>query len=101
MPTANKSNLFERQYNRDEWLQSLNDKLSIRIFTQPRQITQKDVEEFYHLGSVTLTDDKELGIYEIKTKPQTQLHHNRVQMRQLVANQCQSNTEDGATCRLS
>ena len=96
MPTANKSNLFERQYNRDEWLQFLNDRLSIRIFTHPRQITQEDVEEFYHLGSVTLTDDKELGIYEIKTKPQTQLHHNRVQMRQLVAKQCQSNTEDGA-----
>ncbi|MGQ4808478.1 hypothetical protein NKDENANG_01861 [Candidatus Entotheonellaceae bacterium PAL068K] len=90
------NNLFRQKYNRDEWLQTLRLLLSARIFSQPLPIADRAASEFYRLGSVTLADQKQLGIYEVKTKPQTYLHRNRVQMRQLAARQCYQNSEDGA-----
>ena len=87
--------LFEQTYQRDEWLKILGEKLSIDRFVQPIAI-EGDTEAFYQLGKVTLADNNELGIYEIKTHSWTQLHRNRVQMRQLVAKHCRQRTLDGA-----
>ena len=65
-------------------------------FTIPLSCENEDVTEFKHLGIISLADGKELGVYEIKTQPETQLQRNRVQMRQLVAKECRSHTYDGA-----
>ena len=87
--------LFNQPYNRDAWLGMLVERLQIDQFSQPIAIPG-DAQAFYQLGKTVLADDKELGIYEIKTNPETQLHRNRVQMRQLVAKQCQQSALDGA-----
>ena len=87
--------LFEQTYQRDEWLKILGEKLSIDRFVQPIVI-EGDTEAFCQLGKCTLADNNELGIYEIKTHSRTQLHRNRVQMRQLVAKHCRQRTLDGA-----
>ena len=87
--------LFNQPYKRDAWLGILDEQLPLDRFSQPIAI-QEEVQTFYQLGKTILADGKELGVYEIKTNPQTQLHRNRVQMRQLVAKQCQQSTLDGA-----
>ena len=87
--------LFDRPYQRDAWLGILGEQLPFDRFSQPSAI-QGDVQTFYQLGKTVLADGKELGVYEIKTNPQTQLHRNRVQMRQLAATQCRQNALDGA-----
>ena len=84
--------LFEQEYQRDEWLNLLERKLPIVRFSQPILI-EGDAKSFCQLGKATLADNKELGIYEIETKPRTQLHRNRVQMRQLVVGHC--NKQEG------
>lgn len=91
----NLKHLFNQPYQRDAWLGMLGEQLPIELFSQPIAI-QGDVQAFYQLGKTVLADKKELGIYEIRTNPETQLHRNRVQMRQLVAKQCQQSALDGA-----
>ena len=88
---------FERAYQRNEWLNLLERYLSIGQFTRPIPIEgniEGSVESFCQLGKKTLADNKELGIYEIKTNSQVQLHRNRVQMRQLVAGHCNKHEGD-------
>ena len=87
--------LFNQPYKRDAWLGILDEQLPLDRFSQPIAI-QGEVQTFYQLGKTILADGEELGVYEIKTNPQTQLHRNRVQMRQLVAKQCQESALDGA-----
>ena len=87
--------LFNQPYQRDAWIGMLAERLQIDQFSQPIAIPG-DARAFYQLGKTVLADDKELGIYEIKTNPETQLHCNRVQLRQLVAKQCQQSALDGA-----
>ena len=87
--------LFKQSYQRDTWLRILGEQLPLDRFSQPIAI-QGDARAFYQLGKAALADNNELGIYEIKTNPETQLHRNRVQMRQLVAKQCQQSALDGA-----
>ena len=73
----------------------LGEHLSINEFSRPISI-KGSAKAFYQLGNVSLADAKTLGIYEITTNPETRLHRNRVQMRQLVATQCQHSALDGA-----
>ena len=70
--------------------------LPTKQFATPFFRENSTVAHFYQLGSIDLADGKELGVYEIKTQPETQLQRNRVQMRQLVANECRDNGLDGA-----
>ncbi len=87
--------LFGRAYDRRQWLRMLGEHLSINQFSRPISI-KGSAKAFYQLGNVSLADAKTLGIYEITTNPETRLHRNRVQMRQLVATQCQHSALDGA-----
>ncbi len=87
--------LFKQPYQRDDWLRMLGEQLPINQFSCPISI-KGDAKAFFQLGKVSLADNKELGIYEIQTTPETRLHRNRVEMRQLVAKQCQQSTLDGA-----
>ena len=87
--------LFDRPYQRDAWLGILGEQLPFDRFSQPIAI-HGEAQTFYQLGKTVLADKKELGIYEIRTNPETQLHRNRVQMRQLVTKQCRQSTLDGA-----
>ena len=87
--------LFKQPYQRDNWLRMLGERLLINQFSCPISI-KGDAKAFFQLGKVSLADNKELGIYEIQTTPETRLHRNRVEMRQLVAKQCQQSTLDGA-----
>ena len=87
--------LFNQPYRRDAWLRLLGEQLPIDLFLQPTALPG-DAEKFYQLGKAILVDHTKLGIYEIKTTPETQLHRNRVKMRQLVATQCRQNALDGA-----
>ena len=90
--------LFGRDYDRRQWLRMLGEHLSIDQFSRPISINtvKGGAKAFYRLGSVSLADARTLGIYEITTNPETRLHRNRVQMRQLVATQCQQSALDGA-----
>ena len=91
--------LFERAYDRHQWLRMLGEHLPIDQFSRPLSLNvsrKGGAKAFYQLGSVSLADAKTLGIYEITTNPETRLHRNRVQMRQLVAAQCQHGALDGA-----
>ena len=65
-------------------------------FATPLFLDNSTVSHFCQLGRIKLADGKELGVYEIKTQPETQLQRNRVQMRQLVAKECRNSDYDGA-----
>ena len=90
------SRLFGQAYDRGRWLGLLNEKLPIEVLSQPRSIEEDKVESFIQLGAVSLDDGKTLGIYELHTKPETQIYRNRVQMREMVARQCRQAATDGA-----
>ena len=87
--------VFGRAYDRRNWIGILNEQLSIEVFSQPRSIEEDKVESFTQLGTVILADGKTLGIYELQTKPETKIHRNRVQMREIVVRQCRQATTDG------
>lgn len=88
--------VFGQAYDRNNWLEILNESLPIKFFSQPLSIEEDGVESFIQLGTVTLVDGKTLGIYELQTKPGTKIHRNRVQMREIVAQQCRQSARDGA-----
>lgn len=84
---------LEKAYNRRDYLDFLRDKFKFSELIQAVSINNNDVTSFEKLGLITATD-KELPIFEIHIKPNTKLERNRVQLRNLVAKQIQ--TEDGA-----
>ncbi len=86
--------LLKQTYNRDNYLDFLADKFKFSKNLAPISIENNDVKFFQRLGTITTHDDKELPVFEIYIKPNTQLSRNRVQLRNLVAKQIQ--TEDGA-----
>ena len=88
--------MFGQEYDRDSWIGILHEQLPIEVFSQPLSIEEDRVESFIQLGTVTLVDGKTLGIYELQTKPETRIHRNRVQMREIVARQCRQSARDGA-----
>ena len=88
--------MFGQAYNRGRWLGILNEQLPMEVLSQPRLIEEDKVESFIQLGAVSLDDGKALGIYELQTKPETKIHRNRVQMREIVARQCRQAATDGA-----
>ena len=88
--------LFSHPYQRNAWLEMLETLLPTNRFATPFFRENSTVSHFCQLGRIKLADDKELGVYEIKTQPETQLQRNRVQMRQLVAKECRSRIYDGA-----
>ncbi len=93
-------NLLQQPYNRNHWIDMLQQLFTPppQIFLSPSVIENYAVKEFHQLGTITLADEKKkkLGIYEIKTKPNTHISRNRVQMRQIVTKECSKNSEDGA-----
>lgn len=94
--TARLHNLFSAPYQRKAWLEMLATLLPTNRFATPLFLENSTVVHFYQLGRIDLADGKELGVYEIKTQPRTQLQRNRVQMRQLVAKACRNEAYDGA-----
>ena len=94
--TTTLQTLFGSPYQRSAWLEMLETLLPTKQFATPFFRENSTVAHFYQLGSIDLADGKELGVYEIKTQPETQLQRNRVQMRQLVAKECSSRIYDGA-----
>ena len=88
--------VFGQAYDRDKWLGILNEQLSLEVYSQPLSIEEVKVESLIQLGTVTLDDGMTLGIYEVHTKPETKIHRNRVQMREIVARRCRQATTDGA-----
>ena len=88
--------LFSAPYQRKAWLEMLETLLPTNRFTTELPTNNDAVAHFYQWGRIILSDEKKLGVYEIKTKPRTQLQRNRVQMRQLVAKECRDSDYDGA-----
>ena len=89
--------LFQRPYERVLWLEKLYDYFpNAQQFSQPQAINSKEVDHFFYLGKVTTSDGKSLGLYEIEVRENTQLARNRVQLRQMVAKQCEIGLLDGA-----
>ncbi len=86
--------LFVEAYNRENYLNFLNGRFNFSRSLAPVTIDNNEVESFDQLGFVTTSDDKQLPVFEIHIKPNTRLSRNRVQLRNLVAKQIQ--TEDGA-----
>ncbi len=86
--------LFSAPYQRNAWLKMLETLLPTNRFTTPLDSDDDAVMHFYQLGRIILADEKKLGVYEIKNRPETQLQRNRVQMRQLVAKACRNEAYD-------
>ena len=86
--------LFQQAYNREDYLDFLNDRFNFSRSLRPVTIDNNEVERFEQLGKITTGDEKELPVFEIHIKPNTRLSRNRVQLRNLVAKEIQ--TEDGA-----
>ncbi len=86
--------LLEQAYNQDNYLAFLASKFNFRKLLQAPTIDNEDVQSFQQLGFITTADNKQLPVFEIYIKPNTQLARNRVQLRNLVAKQVQ--TQDGA-----
>ena len=85
---------FKQAYNQNTYLGFLADKFTFSKSLSPIGIDNAEVKNFERLGTITTKDDKVLPVFEIYVKPNTQLQRNRVQLRNLVAKQIQ--TEDGA-----
>ena len=89
--------LFHQPYERALWLKTLHDCFpDTRPFSQPQAIKTGETDHFFYLGKITTRDEKSLGLYEIETRESTQLARNRVQLRQMIAKQCEIGTFDGA-----
>ncbi len=85
---------FKQAYNQNTYLDFLADKFTFSKSLLPIDIDNAEVKSFERLGTITTKDHKVLPVFEIYVKPNTQLQRNRVQLRNLVAKQIQ--TEDGA-----
>ncbi len=85
---------FECAYDQDTYLGFLADKFTFSKILSPIDIDNNEVNSFKRLGAVTTKDDKVLPVFDIHITPNTKLQKNRVQLRNLVAKQIQ--TEDGA-----
>ena len=89
--------LFQVRYDQDSWLIELRRLFpGIELFSRSQVIDNKETEEFLYLGNVTTEDGNRLGIYEIKVNANTQLARNRVQLRQMVAQEISANALGGA-----
>ncbi len=94
--------VLKQAYNRKNYLHFLTDKFNFSKFIKPVTIDnsniekniEKNIESFEQLGFITTADDNKLPVFEIHIKPNTNLARNRVQLRNLVAKQIQ--TQDGA-----
>ena len=94
--------IFKRAYDRPGWF-ALLDALFGTRFEQLQYDIPVDnadvkdaVEEFNYIGGVDPRDADSIGIYEIKAKPKTQLHRNRVELRKMVAKACHDAGHAGA-----
>ena len=89
--------LFQAGYDQDSWLIELRRLFpGIELFSRTQVIENKESEEFLYLGNVTTEDGNRLGIYEIKVGANTQLARNRVQLRQMVAQEISAHALGGA-----
>ena len=89
--------LFRARYDRESWLIELRRLFpGIELFSRSQVIANKESEEFLYLGNVTTEDGNRLGIYEIKVGANTQLARNRVQLRQMVAQEISAQALVGA-----
>ena len=62
----NLSELFGTDYDRERWLLQLRRLFpNIKVLTNPKEIPDNDSERFVWLGSVSTSDEKKLGIYEV------------------------------------
>ncbi len=86
--------LLQQAYNREDYLDFLNDRFNFSRSLTPVPIDNNEVKSFEQLGKITTGDEKELPVFEIHIKPNTRLSRNRVQLRNLVAKEIK--TEDGA-----
>ncbi len=82
--------LLDQPYNQDYYLNFLADKFNFSKSLAIVTIDNQAVEKFEQLGSVETADDNKLLVFEIHIKPNTKLERNRVQLRNLVAQQIQS-----------
>ena len=89
--------LFQQPYERALWLEEVYGYFPNDLpFSQHRAIESEQVDHFCHLGNVTTSDGKSLGLYEIEVGGNTRLARNRVQLRQMVSQQCEIGSLDGA-----
>ena len=93
----NLKQLFKAEYDQDSWLIEVRRLFpGIELFSRSQVIDNKESEEFLYLGNVTTEDGNRLGIYEIKVGANTQLARNRVQLRQMVAQEISAYALGGA-----
>ncbi len=94
----NVQQLFQAGYARTEWLQFLRDLFPrIGFFQLPQKLNDSKADSFTYLGNALPDGQSQpLGIYEIRVGSKTQLSRNRVQLRQMVAKQSESQNLCGA-----
>lgn len=86
--------LLKQKYSRDNYLSFLSENFNFSEFLTPVSTENTDVQDFKKLGFIKTDDNAKLPVFEIHIKPNTKLERNRVQLRNLVANQV--DTDDGA-----
>lgn len=89
--------LFNQAYSRDSFLPFINKRfVAFKELASEITIDNNDVKDFLHLGNVTTSDDKQLALFEITIKSNTQLARNRVGLRNIVLRQIGQSVSDGA-----
>ncbi|MBF2755049.1 MAG: Eco57I restriction-modification methylase domain-containing protein [Gammaproteobacteria bacterium AqS3] len=92
--------LFKGCYERDLWFEVLHGMFNedLKLLARETRVRSADVKSCVQLGSVTLSgdDDKKIGLFEIEINPGTQIHRNRVQLRNVVAKALERRGLDGA-----
>ncbi|WP_081759133.1 Eco57I restriction-modification methylase domain-containing protein [Thioalkalivibrio sp. HK1] len=95
------SDLFKGSYDRDQWIEVLDQAFGrdrLKRFRSDKKIDSANVKSCIQWGNLMLDEDhgEEVGLFEVKIKPQTKIRRNRVNLRSVIAKACRDYGLDGA-----
>ena len=83
-------------YNRDAYMGLLHKQFNVDQFRNPIELEGNGIRSLEQLGLIHISDEKRLPIFEARINPETQLHRNRVGLRNIIAKQIKQREEEGA-----
>ena len=94
---TNMQSVLGSPYNREAYMDLLHDQFNVDQLRKPIQLggNGDGVENLEQLGLIHVSDEKRLPIFEAHIRPETQLHRNRVGLRNVVAKKI-NQREEGA-----
>ena len=93
---TNIQSVLESPYNREAYMGLLHEQFYVDQLRKPVQLGGNGVRSLEQLGFIHISDEKRLPIFEAHINPETQLHRNRVGLRNVVARKINQREEEGA-----